>query len=123
LAAQARIALRGARRRRIVGSHGQAVTFLEHALRVSPTRPIERICTSGRSLGNRGLVLRRREACARSGCDARRELGDRENIARAIAAHADTLLTFGIRDEGLLEPLTRAWEEFADLEATPAGSP
>ncbi len=53
--------------------------------------------------------------------EARRELGDRERIALAVAAHADVMGSFGTFGDRSLEILLPAWEEFADLEATAAG--
>jgi class 3 adenylate cyclase len=123
LAAQARVALRGAAERAAsLGSHAQAIAFLDHALRVSPD-PADRAELHERALASakRGLVVEIAERHALGAVTAWRELGDRERIAMAIAAQADVMSSFGTRDSGLLDLLVPAWEEFADLEGTPAG--
>ena len=123
LAAQARIALRGAAERAAaLGAHEQAVTFLEQALGVT-TDPAEsadlheRAVVSASPGLDAGVVVRHAEAAVA----ARRETGDRQRIAIAIANHG---LAIGLRE---LDPqravalLETAWEEFSDLEQTPAG--
>ena len=81
-----------ARRRRAgrrPGSHAQAVTFLEHALAVSPD-PTDRADLHERALASamQGLVAEVAERHALGALEARRELGDREAIALATAAYA-----------------------------------
>jgi tetratricopeptide (TPR) repeat protein len=123
LAAQARLALRGAAERAVaLGSHGQAIAFLEHALRVS-LEPADRADLHERALASamEGLVLVVAERHALGAVEARRALGDREGVARAIAAHAHVISSFNPGDERVLELVLPAWEEFADLESTPAG--
>jgi class 3 adenylate cyclase len=123
LAAQARVALRGAAdRAAALGSHAQAITFLEHALRVT-TDPAERADLHERALvsANRSLVAAVAERHALGALEARRALGDRHAIALAVAEYAKTLGTWGVRDDRLLGVVLPAWEEFSDLEGTPAG--
>jgi hypothetical protein len=123
LAAQARVALRAAAdRAATLGSHAQAIAFLEHALRVS-TDPSDRADLHERALAsaNRSLVPAIAERHALGALEARRELGDREAIALAVAEYAKTMASWGSRDDRLLEIVLPAWEEFSDLEGTPAG--
>ena len=123
LAAQARVALRGAAERAAaLGSHGQAIAFLEHALAVSPD-PADRAELHERALASarRGLVPEVAERHAAGALEARRELGDRAEIARASAAYASAMSLFGDRGPRVLDIMQRAWEESADLETTPAG--
>jgi len=123
LAAQARVALRGAAERAAaLGSHAQAIAFLEHALAVSPAAAdradlYERALTSA----TQGLVPEVAERHAKGALDAWRELGDRERIAFAVASYADAVGQFGATSERLLQILLPAWEEFSDLEETASG--
>ncbi|MEZ0239684.1 MAG: adenylate/guanylate cyclase domain-containing protein, partial [Chloroflexota bacterium] len=85
LAAQARVALRGAAERAAaLGSHEQAIAFLEHALAVSPDPP-DRADLHDRALASakQGLVAEVAERHALAALEARRELGDRQGIAEA----------------------------------------
>jgi class 3 adenylate cyclase len=123
LAAQARVALRGAAERAAaLGSHEQAIAFLEHALAVSPGAA-DRADLHGRAYASalEGLVPEVAERHARGALEARRELGDREQIAEATAAYARAIGRSGIEEARMLEVLLPAWEEFQDLEFTPAG--
>jgi class 3 adenylate cyclase len=123
LAAQARIALRGAAERAAaLGSHEQALTFIEQALEVS-TDPGDRAELHARALvsASQGLdpqiSLRHAEAAVLE----RRRAGDRPEIAIALAAQA-RVFGWGFGDpERSRALLLEAWEEFADLEQTPAG--
>ncbi|MDP9483328.1 MAG: AAA family ATPase, partial [Chloroflexota bacterium] len=123
LAAQARVALRGAADRAVaLGAHTQAIAFLELALAVSRDAADradlhERALTSAMQ-GLSGDVAERHGLDA---LEARRELGDRVGIAFATAAYAQAIAFFGTAGEPLLEILLPAWEEFSDLEETPAG--
>ncbi len=123
LAAQARVALRGAAERAAaLGAHTQAIAFLEHALAVSPDAA-DRADLHERALasamqGLSGDVAKRHGLDA---LEARRELGDREEIALATAAYAQAVAFFGTDAKPLLEILQPAWEEFADLEETRSG--
>jgi tetratricopeptide (TPR) repeat protein len=123
LAAQARVALRGAAERAVaLGSHPQAIAFLDHALAVSP-EPVDRAELHERALASalQGLDPQVMERHALGALEARRELGDRTQIALATAAYARTLRQHGGGGDRLLEFALPAWEEFSDLEATPAG--
>jgi class 3 adenylate cyclase len=123
LAAQARVALRGAAERAVaLGSHPQAIAFLDHALAVSP-EPVDRAELHERALASalQGLDPQVMERHALGALEARRELGDRQQIALATAAYARTLRQHGGGGDRLLEFALPAWEEFSDLEATPAG--
>ncbi|HVA87544.1 MAG TPA: adenylate/guanylate cyclase domain-containing protein [Candidatus Saccharimonadales bacterium] len=123
LAAQARVALRGAAdRAAALGSHAQAITLLEHAVGVSPD-PADQADLHERALASaqRGLVAEIAQRHALDALEARRELGDREGIAVATAAYARAVGGFGVGDGRTLEILLPAWEEFSDLEETPAG--
>lgn len=123
LAAQARVALRGAAERAVaLGAHAQAIAFLEHALAVSPG-PAERADLHERALASalQGLVAEVAERHALGALEARRELGDREGIALATAAYAGAIKFYASEGDRVLGILLPAWEEFSDLEATPAG--
>jgi class 3 adenylate cyclase len=123
LAAQARVALRGAAERAAaLGSHAQAITFLEHALTVAPEAG-DRADLHERALASalEGLVAEVAERHAVGALEARRELGDREAIALATAAYASALWLFESDQDRILEVVLPAWEEFADLESTAAG--
>jgi class 3 adenylate cyclase len=123
LAAQARIALRGAAERAAdLGSHEQAITFLEQALEVT-THPQDRAELHERALASakEGLkpevVMRHAEGAL----EERRRTSDRPALARAVAAHAQAI------NNSLGEPdraealLLEALPDFADLEQTSAG--
>ena len=123
LAAQARLAMRGAAERAAaLGSHAQAVTFLEQALEVT-TDPAERADLHERALAStdQGLDVAADLRHAEGALAARRELGDRPAIARAVAAHGRVVRSSVGEPDRALELLLPAWEEFADLEQTPAG--
>jgi tetratricopeptide (TPR) repeat protein len=123
LAAQARVALRGAAERAAaLGSHAQAITFLEHALDISP-EPADRADLHERALASalQGLVPEVAERHGLGALTARRELGDRVGIALATAGYANAIRSFAFESDRMLELLLPAWEEFSDLEATPAG--
>jgi class 3 adenylate cyclase len=123
LAAQARVALRGAAERAAaLGSHAQAMAFLDHALAVSPDAA-ERADLHERALASamEGLVPEVAERHAREAMEARRELGDRPATALAAADYAKAVWFFGSDGDRVLEIVIPAWEEFSDLETTPAG--
>jgi class 3 adenylate cyclase len=123
LAAQARVALRGAAERAAaLGAHDQAIAFLEHALAVSPDAA-DRSDLHDRALASamQGLSAEVAERHGLGALEARRELGDREEIALATAAYARAVAVFGTDAKPLLEILLPAWEEFADLEETRSG--
>ncbi len=120
--AQARIALMAAANRAVaLGSHDQAVTFLEQALTVTtdPTETAALLERAGEAATSAGRY-EAAEALLRRAIATRRELGDRSAIAGATAGLGRALLhAFKTPDAvALLEP---AAEEFADLAAEPTG--
>jgi class 3 adenylate cyclase len=123
LAAQARVALRAAAQRAgALGSHEQALTFIDQALGIT-TDPAERakLHESGIVSARAGLdpvvVLRHADGAVLE----HRRVGDREGIAVAIAEQARTI-RFEFGDPArALAVLTEAWAEFSDLEETVAG--
>lgn len=123
LAAQARVALRAAAERAAaLGAHGQALTFLDHALEVSP-EPADRADLHERALAS-ALEGLDSAVAARHGLgalEARRALGDRVEVARATAAYVEALDFFEPDPDRSLAILMPAWEEFSDLEETAAG--
>ena len=123
LAAQARLALRGAAERAAsLGSHEQAITFLEQALIV--TRDDEdRADLHKRALASalQGLVGEVAERHAIGALEALRSAGDRAAIASATADHASVIQAWYSDPDRALAILLPAWEEFSDLEQTPAG--
>ncbi len=123
LAAQARVALRGAAERAAaLGSHQQAIAFLEHALAVSPDA-VDRadLYERARVSAMQGLSGVIAERLALGALEAQRELGDRPAIAMATANYAFAIQFFVTDAERLLGIMLPAWEEFQDLEETPAG--
>jgi class 3 adenylate cyclase len=123
LKAQARLALRGAAERAAaLGSHGQAVTFLEQALEIT-TDPAEQAELHGRALASAsegfvpGVVIRHAEGQVA----ARRQLGDRQLTAIAAAEHARAVSSFRGDPVRALEMYEAAWQEFSDLERSRAG--
>jgi class 3 adenylate cyclase/tetratricopeptide (TPR) repeat protein len=123
LAAQARIALRGAAERAAaLGSYEQARTFLEQALEVT-TDPADRAELHERAYLVASHVLEvepivRHAAAAEA---ERRKTGDREAIAIAGALHVRAVDAFTqdpVKALGMIESL---WAEFSDLEQTAAG--
>jgi class 3 adenylate cyclase/tetratricopeptide (TPR) repeat protein len=123
LKAQARLALRGAADRAAsLGSHRQAITFLEQALEVT-TDPAEQAELHGRALASafEGLspdvVMRHAEGQLA----ARRQLGDRELLAVATADLARAVTSMLGDPVRALEMYEAAWQEFSDLEQTRAG--
>ena len=121
LAAQARLALRGAAERAsALSAHEQAVAFLEQALTVT-TDPAERADLLERAgdLASIGGRYEHGEALLRQALEARRAVGDRLATVRTMTAIARNLTpTFQAdRSVELLEP---ALVEFADLDADPA---
>ena len=123
LAAQARIALRGAAERAAaLGSHEQAIAVLEQALEVT-TQPEDRAELHERAVVSARLALIPELALrhAEEALAEHRRTGDRPAIARAEATRAtvfNSLLGDPARALGILLP---AWDEFSDLESTPAG--
>ena len=94
LAAQARIALRAAADRAAgLGSHAQAVSLLDQAMRVT-TDPAELADTLERSAESASLMSAHDDAVARitRAEEVRAPLGDRPAMARTAAAHGRMLL-------------------------------
>ncbi|MEP7039972.1 MAG: adenylate/guanylate cyclase domain-containing protein [Chloroflexota bacterium] len=123
LAAQARIALRGAADRAAsLGSHEQAVKFLEQALEVA-TSAEDRADLHGRGQDSaeHGLDPSTVERHALGQLEAAREIGDRPAIAAAIANYARTVQGWLGTPQRAVEILEPAWAEFSDLEQTPEG--
>ncbi|HVM29450.1 MAG TPA: adenylate/guanylate cyclase domain-containing protein [Candidatus Limnocylindrales bacterium] len=123
LATQARIALRGAAERAAaLGSHEQAVQFIEQALETTtdPSEQLDlhsRARNSARESTDEQLTVRHAEAAL----NAARELGDRPAIAIATAELGRAYTRSLLDPERALPLLLAAREEFADLEETPAG--
>jgi class 3 adenylate cyclase/tetratricopeptide (TPR) repeat protein len=122
LAGQARITLKGAAvRAAALGSHEQALTFLEQALEITsdPADQAGLLERAGFSASHAGHHDRS-EAHYRQAIDLYGNLGDRISAARTMSALADALVgTFKIPATlALLEP---AVEEYADLAADLVG--
>ena len=121
LAVQARITLRGAAARAAaLGSHDQAVAFLDQALSVTTDAAeeaelLERAGVSASAAAHHD----RAEVFLRRALEIRRGLGDRAAIAAAAAALAEALLD-GYRTEAALAVLEPAAAEFPDPSADPA---
>ena len=121
LAGQARIALRAAATRAAaLGSHEQAVTFLEQALTVAtePAEQADLLELAGVSASTAGHY-----AAAESFLDRalvhRTEIGDRVAAARTMTELARSMLT-GRQAERVLAMLDAAVPTFADLAPDPA---
>ena len=123
LAAQARIALRGAAERAAaLGSYEQARTFLEQALEVT-TEPTERADLHTRALQVASHVLDAEPVLhhAAAAVAERRKTGDREAIAIAAAKHVQAVKTYRADPVEALRMVEALWAEFSDLEQTAAG--
>jgi class 3 adenylate cyclase len=123
LAAQARIALRGAAERAAaLGSYEQARTFLEQALEVT-SDPADRADLHERAY-RAALNVLDPEPLLRHAAAAeaeRRKTSDREAIAIAATLHAESLTAARNDPASALKLVAALWEEFADLEQTHAG--
>ena len=123
LAAQTRIALRGAAERAAaLGSHEQARRFLEQALEVT-TDPADRADLHARALEAASAQLEPEPVLQHAAAAEAewRRTGDREAIAIAAVTHA---MAYGgsLNDPARgLEMVERTWNEFSDLEMTQAG--
>ncbi|HEX5467007.1 MAG TPA: adenylate/guanylate cyclase domain-containing protein [Candidatus Limnocylindrales bacterium] len=108
LAAQARVALRGAAERAAaLGSFAQAMVFYEQALDVTtaPTETAELLLAAGTAATTAGRNEHAEELLRRA-IEAARELGDPATAARAAASLASLLTSIARPDEAvrLLEP-------------------
>jgi class 3 adenylate cyclase/tetratricopeptide (TPR) repeat protein len=120
LAAQARVALRGAADRAAkLGAHDQAVTFLQQALNVTAD-PAERADMLERASESAGIATRYELSIelARGAFEARQQADDRIGSARASAAIGYALLN-ARHDREALAALEPAVAEYADLGAHP----
>jgi class 3 adenylate cyclase/tetratricopeptide (TPR) repeat protein len=121
LAAQARIALRGAAdRASALGSHDQALTLLQQALTVTadPTEEAELLERAGES-ASAGAHPDQADALLQRALEVQRERGDRPAAARVVAALGRARLA-PFRTEQALALLEPAADEFADLGADTA---
>ena len=120
VAAQARIALRAAAERAVaLGSHAQAVAFLEQALSVT-TDPADQALLLERA-GRSASLAADHDAAERylvRATDIYRGLGDRPATARTIAELGAALID-GMRHGRTLAILEPAAAEFADLVGDP----
>jgi len=119
---QARIALRAAAERAAaLGSHEQAVTFLDQALQVTndPGEQADLLIATGEAASAAGRHTRAQELL-RDAIERKRRVGDRPGAAAATAALGRAFLESFRSDEALalLEP---AVVEFEDLAESPAG--
>ena len=123
LAAQARIALRGAAERAAsLGSHEQALAFLEQALEVTMD-PADRADLHDRARISAGQALRPDVGVrhAERAVAERRKTGDRNAIAAAMV-EVGRVRRFQLSDPAAaLSLFTAAWEEFSDLHDTAIG--
>jgi len=120
LAAQARVALRGAAERAAaLGSHDQAVAFLEQALSVTTDLPEQALLLE--RAGHSASLAADHEAAERflvRATDIQRGLGDRPAAARTIAEVGAALID-GVRHDRALAILEPAAVEFSDLAGDP----
>ncbi|HUQ43585.1 MAG TPA: adenylate/guanylate cyclase domain-containing protein [Candidatus Limnocylindria bacterium] len=123
LAAQARIALRGAAERAsALGAYEQARTFLDQAIEVT-TDPADRGELHERAF-RASLQILEAEPILRHGAAIEseyRQTGDREAIARGVAYHALSYNVAGADPAAALAMLLKAWEDLSDLEETSGG--
>jgi class 3 adenylate cyclase/tetratricopeptide (TPR) repeat protein len=121
LAAQARLALKGAAERAAsLGAHEQAVAFLEQALSVStdPADEAELLEGAGQSAAA-AAHYKQAETFLRRALELHRRRDDRLGAARTTAS-LGTALIFGQQDKAALEVLVPASAEFSDLFPDPA---
>jgi len=121
VAAQARIALMAAAQRAIgLGSHDQALAFLDQALTVT-TDPAEsaRLLERAGDAASAGGRYEAAEDRLRRAISAHRELGDRRAIASATAVLGRALIS-GRHGDVALPLLEAASAEFADIDDAPA---
>ena len=111
-----------AERAAALGSHEQAVTFLEQALEIT-TDPADRADLHERAVtsASEGLSVAIPVRHAEGALAARREQGDREGIAAAAANLCFTLVSVAADPGRAVEVTEPVLAEFADLENTAAG--
>ncbi len=120
LAAQARVALKGAAERAAsLGSHDQAVAFVEQALTVTPdhAEQAELLERAGIS-ATKAAQYTRGQGFLRQALELNRQRGDRMATARATALLGKALLD-AQDTEVALELLSAASAEFVDLASDP----
>lgn len=123
LAAQARVALRGAAERAAsLGAHDQALLFLDQAFQVT-SDAAERIELAKRALASaeKGLDPDLVEQKALELVEASRALADRSAIAYAVAEHGRVIAGWHNQPERALTVLQLGWDEYSDLEQSPEG--
>jgi class 3 adenylate cyclase/tetratricopeptide (TPR) repeat protein len=123
LAAQARVALRGAAERAAaLGSHAQALTFIDLALAVTSDVG-ERADLHERAVesAKHGIDADVVERHAAGALEARRAGGDRVAIAAAAEVHGTVVAGWRSDPQRGLDLLLPAAEEFSDLADTEAG--
>lgn len=116
LAAQARLALKGAAERAAsLGAHDQAVAFLEQALSVTadPAEEAELLERAGQSAST-AARYKSAEAFLRRALELHRSRGDRLGAARTTASLGTALIS-GQQEKAALEVLVPASAEFSDL--------
>ncbi len=123
LATQARLALRGAAERAAsLGSHEQALTFLDQAIAMtSDPADVGELETRALRSARAGTSADTAERHARAAVEAWRAAGDREVTATAIGALAIVLADFRSDPGAGLALLQPAWQEFEDLMDGPGG--
>ncbi|MFL5707966.1 MAG: AAA family ATPase [Chloroflexota bacterium] len=120
--AQARIALRGAAERAAaLGSHEQAMTFLDQALQVTtdPGEQADLLIRTGEAASAAGRHTRAQEVL-RDAIERKRETGDRLGAAAATAALGRAMLE-SFRTSDALAVLEPGAVEFEDLAESPGG--
>jgi class 3 adenylate cyclase/tetratricopeptide (TPR) repeat protein len=120
--AQARIALRAAAERAAaLGSHQQAVTFLDQALQVTtnPGEQADLLVRAGEAASAAGSHTRAEELL-RDAIARKRDAGDRLGAASATAALGRALLE-SFRSDAALALLEPAAVEYEDLAESPPG--
>ena len=117
VAAQSRIALTAAAQRATdLGSHDQALAFLEQAMTVTtdPADTADLLDRAGEAARAAGRY-EDAERLLRQAVSARRDLADRVKLARTIAALGQALIS-GRNSDVALALLEGATDEFADLD-------
>jgi class 3 adenylate cyclase len=124
LAAQARVALRAAAdRAAALGSHEQALAFIDQALQIT-SDPVDRAVLHDRAFvsATAGLDVELVLRHADGALSERRRTGDRHAISSALARAARAQGGWNGDPKGAYERLMAEWPAFEDLEDTPAGA-